>query len=256
MARAGLLVALLAGSPAWAGDAMVKVGPGTYAPLYPVSEQEETLSVPAFWLDPYPVTNGEFLAFVDAHPRWARDQIPALYRDARYLSHWSSAHALGPEVEPTQPVTHVSWFAARAYCAVRGARLPTESEWELAAMASPTQADATEDAAWRQQILDWYATPSSKALPGVGERPPNIWGVYDLHGLVWEWVEDFRNSVVVGDPREGGDEERLRFCGSGAVTASDASDYASFMRFAFRSALEANYATRNLGFRCAKDAPP
>jgi len=241
---------------AMAQDDMVKVGPGSYEPMYPVSDEVQEISVAAFTMDRTPVTNAEFLAFVDAQPRWARDQIAPLYHDARYLSHWAGPHALGPEAPPDQPVVLISWFAARAFCAARDARLPTEDEWELAALASPTQANATGDVAWRQQILDWYATPSSATLASVGGRPANVWGVHDLHGLVWEWVEDFGNSVVTGDPREGGDEERLRFCGSGAISASDVDDYAAFMRFAFRSSLKATFSTKSLGFRCAKDVSP
>jgi formylglycine-generating enzyme required for sulfatase activity len=150
-------------------------------------------------------------------------------------------------------VVHVSWFAARAYCQERGARLPTENEWELASTATETELDGRNDPIWKKRVLDWYAQPTPKVLPEVGKTPPNYWGVFDLHGLVWEWVDDFNSVLVAVDTRESGDAEKGRFCGSGALAASDKVDYASFMRIAFLSSLKAHYTTGNLGFRCAKD---
>ena len=70
---------------------------------------------------------------------------------------------------PRQPVTRVSWFAAKAYCEARGARLPTLVRVGVRGRrrrdAPPTPA---QDPAWRQRILDWYAQPSSLPLPDVG----------------------------------------------------------------------------------------
>ena len=72
----------------------------------------------------------------------------------------------------------------------------------------------------------------------------------DLTGLVWEWTLDF-NDTMVGEEGRGGDS--ALFCGSAGARAIDAADSATFMRYAFRSSLKASYATKNLGFRCAKD---
>jgi formylglycine-generating enzyme required for sulfatase activity len=73
-----------------------------------------------------------------------------------------------------------------------------------------------------------------------------------MHGLVWEWVEDFNSAMVTGESRADSGIERDLFCGSGAASASDFRDYAAFMRYAFRSSLDAKYAVSNLGFRCAR----
>lgn len=241
---------------------MVLVGPGIYRPVYPVNEKARVQVQPAFWLDKVPVSNGDFAAFVARSPRWRRDRVAALFADNGYLQHWPLPDRLAPRRKPKQagavradqPVTWVSWFAARAYCADRGLRLPTADEWDFAASASPTQADGRADPAWREAILRWYSRPASGPLPAVGQTQPNVWGVRDLHGVVWEWVRDFNSNLVASDDREAGDKSLLRFCGAGSLSAQDKTDYASLMRIAYRSALKAHYTGAALGFRCAADA--
>lgn len=206
-----------------------------------------------FALAKRPVTNAEFLRFVQTHPQWRRDRVPAVFADTSYLSHWQAADALGREALPEQPVTRVSWFAASAYCEAQGARLPTWLEWEYAAAADETRADARQDPAWRERMLGWYARPSSAPLPPVGQSPADVWGVQDLHGLVWEWVDDYAAMLVSSDNREQSDPDRLRFCGAGALSMRDRENYAVMMRVAMLSALSASDTTRNLGFRCAQD---
>lgn len=235
---------------------MVTVGPGRLRPMYPAAPTEQEVAVPAFRLDRVPVTSARFLAFLKAHPEWRRDRAPRLFVDERYLRDWQGPMRLGPAVDPESPVTQVSWFAALSYCKARGARLPTEQEWELAAAADETQPDARRDPAQQARILGWYGQPTPARLPPVGRAAPNLWGAKDLHGLVWEWVLDFNSTMVTGDSRERSGADRMLFCGAGALAASDRGDYASFMRYAFRGSLGARDTTRNLGFRCAADLPP
>lgn len=238
---------------ATSGAARVRIAAGPLRPFYPRIKDETEVHVPAFALDRTPVTNGRFLAFVRANPRWERTLVSRLFADVRYLRHWSGPRALGPTAPADSPVTHVSWFAAKAYCQWQKGRLPTEQEWERVAVASDTTPDGRRDPAWRKRILDWYGRPAM-AVPGaVGQGRGNFYGVQDLHGLVWEWVLDFNAPMLAGDARESGDEERMRFCGAGALAASEKEDYASFMRLAFRSSLRAAHTTGSLGFRCAHE---
>jgi formylglycine-generating enzyme required for sulfatase activity len=233
---------------------MSLVGPGVYKPLYAASPAESALEVKAFWLDRKPVTNADFLAFVRKNASWRRDQIKRLFADQGYLGRWQSADSLGKGVRPASPVTQVSWFAAKAYCASKNARLPTESEWELAGLASETAADGSNDPRWLARILSFYSEPTAAAtLRDVGTSKPNFWGIYDMHGLIWEWVYDFGASLVASDSREKGDSETNRFCGASGADARNPSDYAAFMRVAFRSSLQASFTTARLGFRCAAD---
>lgn len=240
------------GSVAYAGaPAQIPVGPGDFMSVLPTGEDKKTTYIERFQLDQRPVTNGEFLAFVLRHPEWRRDRVPALFADKDYLSHWIAAERLGKAADLDQPVTRVSWFAARAYCEATGGRLPTWSEWEFAAAADESRPDARHDAAWRERILTWYGQPASHALSRVGLGPANYYGVQDLHGLVWEWVEDFNALLVSSDSRDQSDPDKLKFCGAGAINLEDRDNFAVLMRIAFLSALEARSTERSLGFRCA-----
>ena len=201
-----------------------------------------------------PVTNAEFLAFVERHPEWRRDNVPAVFAEQRYLQHWAGAGELGDVARPGQPVTWVSWFAADAYCQSIDARLPTWNEWEFAAAADETRQDARDDPAWKERILAWYSRPSNEALPRAGLQAANAWGVHDLHGLVWEWTDDYSSLLVAADNRFQGDPDDTQFCGAGAISMDDRDNYAVLMRVAMLSSLDGADATANLGFRCARSA--
>ena len=146
----------------------------------------------------------------------------------------------------------MSWFAAKAYCECEGKRLPTMDELEYAAMADETVKDARIKKSYNEQILNWYEAPRSNENL-VGENPKNFWGIHDLHGLVWEWTSDFNSVLLSGESRKDNDKDNNLFCGSASLGATDLMNYAAFMRYAFRGSIKANYAIKNLGFRCAKD---
>lgn len=206
-------------------------------------------TVADFSLRSLPVTRGEFYRFVEVHPEWTREAVPEVFADEGYLSDARPSASLSA-FEAGQPVTHVSWFAAQAFCESEGARLPTWNEWERAASADATREDARGDPAWRAAILNWYARPSNAALPAVG-GPPDVHGVMNLHGLVWEWVDDFNALLVDADSR-GNDPDKLKFCGAGAISLQQRENYAILMRVALLSSLKASDSTGSLGFRCAR----
>lgn len=226
---------------------MAAVKGGKYTPFY--GGKDSTVTVDDFQMDVHPVTNRQYLAFVQRNPQWRRSQVKRVFADANYLSGWANDTTLAPAMPADAPVTNISWFAAKAYCKATGKQLPTVNQWEYAAMADETTRDARSKTTYNAYILSWYEKPNTSANP-VAQAPPNFYGIHDLHGLVWEWTEDFNEVMVSGESRRDVSNDNNMFCGSGSIGASDLMNYAAFMRFAFRGSLKANYCMRNQGFRC------
>ena len=240
-----------AGAAAPAG--MVRIPDGVYLPLFRTVKDPSRTPVPAFYLDERPVTNAEFLAFVTGTEKWRRSRVSPLFADASYLDTWKDDLNPGPGAPPDAPVVCVSWFAARAYARWVGKRLPSTAEWELAAGAGYTRADGKNDERFQLDLYAWLAHPVPAVQPAVALTRPNFYGVRDLSGLVFEWVDDFNTAMVTGESRADSGLERNLFCGAGSAGAKDTSDYAAFMRMDLRSSLRANNTMLSLGFRCARD---
>jgi formylglycine-generating enzyme required for sulfatase activity len=238
---------------------MQYISGGVYAPLFKEAAVEQPTPVAPFYLDIYPVTNAQYVAFIQANPRWRRSQVSPLVADAAYLRHWQ-ADVPPPEVAAAvaqRPVTSVPWFAARAYCRWQQKRLPSTAEWEFVARASATAPDGSKDPAYQARLLEWYTLPAAAMPPLIGSGQKNYWGISDLHGSLWEWVADFQTAFSPGASRGATEAERDRFCGSGAFGVSEPErvNYPAFMRDAYRRSLRGTYTLHDLGFRCAKDLP-
>ena len=252
------LALMCLGATALADPAYIRVPAGTLASVLANDADKVPVELPTFAMRVSPVTQGEFRRFVLSQPQWQRDRVARTFADAGYLQQWRTPVALATAAADAEPVVNVSWFAAQAFCDAEDARLPTWSEWEYVAAADSTRADARGDPAWLARILGWYARPPSSALPSVGGAP-NFYGVRDMHGLVWEWVDDFNALLVNADSRSADDPDKLKFCGAGAINLQDKQNYAVLMRIALLSSLNAADSTSSLGFRCvrpiAKESP-
>ncbi|GGH41948.1 hypothetical protein IA57_11815 [Mangrovimonas yunxiaonensis] len=229
-------------------EGMVNIKGSRYIPLY--GRDSTVVEVKDFLMDAYPVTNQEFLDFLKKNPKWQKANILKLFADDNYLRQYTNDTVFN--ASPNSPATYVSWFAAKAYCECQGKRLPTIDEWEYVAMADEVTADARIKPSYNQKILSWYETPRTDKKE-IGKTPKNYWGVYDMHGLVWEWALDFNSVLISGESRKDVDKDSNLFCGSAAIGATDLMNYAAFMRYAFRGSIKARFSIKNLGFRCAKD---
>jgi formylglycine-generating enzyme required for sulfatase activity len=100
-------------------------------------------------------------------------------------SRLTGAHTKGGQKGDPFPVVNVSWEDASGYCGWAGGRLPTEAEWEYAARAGTTQA--------RYGNLDdigWFNGNGGNTLHEVAQKAPNGFGLCDMLGNVWQWVND------------------------------------------------------------------
>jgi formylglycine-generating enzyme required for sulfatase activity len=142
----------------------------------------------AFSIDRYEITNEQYQGFLLANPAWLPTAVPAPKSNGSYLKGWTGSNF--PEGEARRPVTFITWYSANAYCAWRGARLPTEAEWEYAASGGLDRPEFP----WG----DEPPTPTSANWSGasidhptdIGRFPANGYGLYDMAGNVWEYTAD------------------------------------------------------------------
>jgi formylglycine-generating enzyme required for sulfatase activity len=237
---AGLLVAttVAAGAQPARPARSVAIPAGSYQPLYapPASRQ----AVAAFRLDRDPVTRAEYAAFLRRRAGAGCGTRDAGRGPACPPPHRSSGD------EARRPATGMTWHEANAFCAERGARLPTLAEWEYVAAASETRRNASDDAAFRQRLLEMYAA-RARLRPAVDQASTNVYGVRGMHDLVWEWVADAGAHSHEHDHSGGHDA----WCASASIGASDPTNYPAFLRFAVRSRLRPDDSLQTLGFRCA-----
>jgi len=209
------LPVLPAGAPANAG--MVFVAAGTYpigadavAP-YDNERLQHWVRIPAFRIDRFPVTNAQYLAFMDdgGYARselWSRDGwdwrgtfdiVAPEYWNATSKG-WTTLRAgVQVPVDERVPVCHVSWFEAEAYSRWAGKRLPTEFEWEVAAAWDPEERRARRypwgEAAPEQDRANLDQQLFSPAPVGAYPAGASALGCEQMLGDVWEWTSsDFR----------------------------------------------------------------
>jgi formylglycine-generating enzyme required for sulfatase activity len=157
-----------------------------------------------FYLGVHPVTVGQFRRFVEAtgyQTDAEKDGEGGLGWDAAANGwrenpkfNWRSS---GRDETDDHPVVNVTWFDATAFSDWLSAqegqkyRLPTEAEWEYACRAGTTTRYSFGDEPEALGQYAWYVVNSNRRTHPVGEKKPNGFGLYDMHGHVWEWCYDW-----------------------------------------------------------------
>lgn len=212
------------------------------------------VTVASFRIDRREVSNAEFARFLNAvgdfHNAAGRRLYDADDGDARI--HPVDGRWRADKGFETHPVNEASWFGARDYCAWRGARLPSEAEWELAARGVEGRrypwGDAPPDAARARYDTGWMRTLPVGSL-SVGATPE---GVLNLAGNVHEWTSSLYRPYPydAGDGREDADSDAARVTRGGAAdTGADSLTGTWRGRTVSRRPRAGHH---NIGFRCAK----
>ena len=156
------------------------------------------------------------------------------------------------------PVESVSWQDVQAFIQKLNAkeggtryRMPTEAEWEYAARAGTTTTYSFGNNEGQLGEHAWYAANAGSKMHPVGQKKPNAWGLHDMHGNVWEWVQDWYGPYVAGtvtDP-QGPSSGAGRVHRGGGWNAG-----AGFCRAAIRGGVAPGYRYDGRGFRLLRTA--
>ncbi|MBF0339882.1 MAG: SUMF1/EgtB/PvdO family nonheme iron enzyme [Magnetococcales bacterium] len=157
----------------------------------------------------------------------------------------------------TCPVDMVSWTDIQTFLTTLNGmsqgiyRLPTEAEWEYAARAGTTTAWSFGDNSNISENYAWYATNSNLMTHPVDQKLPNPWGLYDMHGHIWQWVSDWYSATYyttasVTNP-VGPTSSSSRVIRGGGYAAPPGG-----MRSAYRTGTPPDYRDSNQSFRLVK----
>jgi len=210
---------------------------GLQKPLYFDEHPQRTVSLPAFYIDRYEITNADYGRFVRA----------TRYRTPR---HWEGENI--PAGQERYPVTNVSWYDVQEYCQWAGKRLPSEAEWEKAARGSQGR-----EFPWGETFNPTKANVGADGIPGlmpVGSFKEGLspYGVADLAGNAWEWVEDWYRAYPGSDYQSDFFGSKYKVLRGGSYGGSGHYHLPVFYRGAFRSFADPVLTFPDVGFRCAK----
>lgn len=231
---------------------MIKISGGTFQTFFG-KDSGRVVEVGTFYMDETPVTNREFLQFLEKNPKWRKSNILSLYADKNYLKNWPSDLQIPIAESMDSPVTNVSWFAASAYAKSVGKRLPTVNEWEFVGLASTKQSNGSKDPGFSEAILKAYQERRELKNPTVGQSAPNYYGVQNMYDLVWEWTEDFSSIMLSGESRGDNTPSESLFCAGASLSSTDLTNYAAFVRYAMRASVDAKDCLNSIGFRLVKN---
>jgi len=216
-----------------------------------------------FYLSIHEVTQGQYLAVTGKNPSWfsargggkeavktpSTDEHPvetvSWFDAMRFSNMLSEREGLAPFYTVAEPSVQVHDWAGPGY------RLPTEAEWEYACRASSQMRYSFSDVATELSRYAWFSDFSGQVTHPVGQKLVNTWGLYDMHGNVWEWCWDwysadyYKHSTSV-DAR-GPEQANFRVRRGGSFGDSPAD-----LRSAVRTRLGPMIRSRFVGFRLAR----
>ena len=245
----------LIGSPSIQTAALIEKDKRLPEDFFQTEHPQHSVSLPSFFIDQYPVSNAQYAAFIAATG----------YTPPKY---WKDTPQMGAEnpfptgaQHPTHPVVGVSYADALAYCEWAGKRLPTETEWEVAARGGLVNQNypwgnesfhnhANTVGIWGKDRWHWTSP--------IGSFSPNGYGLYDMAGNVFEWCADWYAPDYYQHSQhqnpQGPKTGLTRVLRGGSWSNNLLGIYQ--MRCAYRFHAQPETRTLTIGFRCAATPTP
>lgn len=203
---------------------------------YPTEQPVHSVHITSFAIGKYPVTQRQWTLVMGHNP-----------------SHF-------PGRDDQCPVDSVNWHDAQAFIhrlnqlTGHAHRLPSEAEWEYACRAGSTGQWCFGDGESQLPDHAWYDGNSGNRTHPVGEKKPNAFGLYDMHGNVQEWCEDHWHDDYQGAPTDGSAWVTARKR-SRVLRGGDAGYSATSVRSASRARIAPDFRHWSIGFRVARTLP-
>jgi formylglycine-generating enzyme required for sulfatase activity len=216
-----------------------------------------TVYLDAYWMDQTEVTNAMYAAFLNdqGNQRGGGTFWLDVYGSEVMIEEIDGVWQSTGEYNGFRPVNEVTWYGAQAYCAWAGRRLPTEAEWEKAARGGlvgvkyPWGDNDPTCTAGRQNGAQYYGCPGRIAQ--VMKFEANGFGLYDMAGNLWEWVNDwYAPDYYEGSPDsnpQGPPNGSRRVVRGGSYTDSE-----EYLGVVLREGTPPNQSWNDQGFRCAQ----
>ena len=213
---------------------------GFNEPLYLNEHPRRKVTLHAFYIDKYEVTNREFKKFLRDLGKYSDAQIDMLTERLQMQ-------------QDNVPVRNITWFKADEYCRYYRKRLPTEAEWEKAARGTDGR-EYPWGNDWNAEYVNAGQGESDLTPVGSYENGKSAYGVYDMAGNVMEWTADWYESYPGAEYQSPNYGKKRRVVRGGSWGGVGHYVIPHYFRVAYRFNFPPDQAFNDVGFRCAKDA--
>jgi formylglycine-generating enzyme required for sulfatase activity len=224
-----------------------------------------SVNLNAFYIGKYEIANGQYCMFLNEMGNRSEGGVEWLFISNSSCQIELVGGVYRPKAgEENNPVVDVSWYGAKAYCDWLTSRtehiyrLPTEAEWEYACRAGSTTDYCFGNDFSSLGNYAWFYDNAGGGCHPVGQKLPNLWGLYDMHGNVWEWCYDWYSIIYyqycidnnIANNPQGPSSGIYRVLRGGGWHSSS-----HYLRSAYRNYYYAYplYRGGNIGFRCVQD---